>query len=93
MKGSETPLPETNWAGSNRSRYRNADLDALIDRYFETIPVPQRTQTLAQIVHHMTDQLPIMGIVYDPPLRLVANRMRNMPAGITWNANEWDVAS
>jgi len=93
LKGSETALPETNWAGSNRSRYRNADLDALIDRYFQTIPVPERTQTLAQIVHHMTDQLPIMGVVYDPPLRLVANRLRNMPAGITWNGYEWDVVA
>jgi peptide/nickel transport system substrate-binding protein len=90
-KGSEVPLPETNWAGANRARYRNAELDGLIDHYFATIPIPERRQTLAQIVHHMTDQLPIMGIVYDPPLRLVANRIRNMPAGITWNGWEWDV--
>ena len=51
----------------------------------------ERTQALAGIVHHMTDQLPLMGLVYDPPLRLVANRIRNMPAGITWNGYEWDV--
>jgi len=91
LRGSEVPLPETNWAGANRARYRSADLDSLIDRYFTTIPTPERTQALAGIVHHMTDQLPIVGIVFDPPLRLVANRIRNMPAGITWNGYEWDV--
>ncbi len=92
LRGSEAPLPETNWAGSNRSRYRNADLDGLIERYFVTIPTQERTQALKEIVHHMTDQLVVMGIVYDPPLRLVANRTRNIPAGVPWNAHEWDVA-
>lgn len=89
-RSSEVPLPETNWAGSNRSRYRNAELDALIERYFVTIPTGERMQVLAQIAHHMTDQLVIMGIVYDPPLRLVANRLSNVSAGVPWNAYEWD---
>jgi peptide/nickel transport system substrate-binding protein len=93
LRSREVPLPETNWAGSNRSRYRNADLDGLIDRFFVTIPVRERTQILAQIVHHMTDQLVQMGIVYDPPLRLVANRLRGVPAGVPWNSYEWDIGS
>ncbi len=90
-RSSEVALPETNWAGANRSRYRNPEMDALIDRYFLTIPAPERTQILAQIVHHMTDQLVLMGIVYDPPLRLIGNRVHNVPAGVPWNAHEWDV--
>jgi peptide/nickel transport system substrate-binding protein len=93
LKGSESPLPETNWAGANRSRYRNAELDGLIERYFLTIPTRDRMQVLTEIVHHMTDQLVIMGVVYDPPLRLVANRVKNVPAGVPSNAHEWDVAN
>jgi peptide/nickel transport system substrate-binding protein len=93
LRGPEAPLPETNWAGANRARYRSAELDALIDRYFLTIPPRERMQVLGEIVHHMTDQLVIMGVVYDPPLRLVANRVKNVPAGVPWNAHEWDVAS
>jgi peptide/nickel transport system substrate-binding protein len=93
LKGSESPVPETNWAGANRSRYRNAELDALIERYFVAIPPAERMQTLKDIVHHMTDQLVTVGVVYDPPLRLVANRTRNIPAGVPWQPHEWDVAS
>jgi peptide/nickel transport system substrate-binding protein len=93
LRGSEAPLPETNWAGANRSRYRSAELDALIERYFATIPPRERLQALGEIVHHMTDQLVIMGVVYDPPLRLVANRVKNVPAGVPWNAHEWDLVS
>jgi len=91
LRSSEVALPETNWAGANRARYRNPEMDALIDRYFLTIPTSERTQILAQIVHHMTDQLVLMGIVYDPPLRLISNRVYNVPAGVPWNAHEWDV--
>jgi ABC-type transport system substrate-binding protein len=93
FKGSETPTPETNGAGANRARYRSADLDRLIDHYFVTIPQRERTETLAQIVHHMTDQLVQLGIVYDPPVRLIANRLRNIDAGIPWDSYRWDVAS
>jgi peptide/nickel transport system substrate-binding protein len=91
LRGSEAPLPETNWAGSNRARYRNAELDALIDRYFVTIPMPERSQVLAQVAHHITDNLVLVGIVYDPPVRLIANRLRNVQAGIPWNAYDWDI--
>ncbi len=93
LRGSESPLPETNWAGSNRSRYRNPEMDRLIDRYFLTIQIPERKEVLSQIAHLMTDQLVLMGVVYDPPVRLIANRLRNVEAGAPWNAYEWDVAS
>ncbi len=93
FKSSEAPLPETNWAGANRSRYRSAELDALIDRYFVSIPPNERMQALKEIVHHTTDQLTNLGLVYDPPLRLVANRVKNVPAGVPWQAHEWDVTS
>jgi peptide/nickel transport system substrate-binding protein len=55
---SRAATPERNFAGINRSRYMSPEYDALIDRYFLTVPFPERMQVLGQIIHHETDQLP-----------------------------------
>ncbi len=93
----QIPLPENNFRGGNRIRYNNPEFDALLDRYFTTIPARERGQALAQIVHHMTDQLIIMGIFYTVEPSLVSNRLINVTGRKTedvrqpWNAHEWDV--
>ncbi|HZT07735.1 MAG TPA: ABC transporter substrate-binding protein, partial [Chloroflexota bacterium] len=95
--GSETPLPENNYTGNNRSRYRNPEFDALLDRYVATIPKAERTDVLAQIVHHMTDQLVWMGLFYNAEATMIANRVENVGANNAgsstqaWNAYTWDV--
>ena len=52
---SRTPLPANAFNGLNRSRYMNPEYDALVDRYFETIPRPERIQVERDIVHHLSD--------------------------------------
>ena len=40
LYSSEAVGPENNYLGKNRSRYRNPQLDSLIDTLFITIPRP-----------------------------------------------------
>lgn len=89
---SRAPLAETRFVGNNRARYRNPDLDGMLDRLFATIPMGARVQALGQIVHFLSDQLPAMGILYGVDTHLIANRLKNIGADeITWNSHEWDV--
>jgi peptide/nickel transport system substrate-binding protein len=91
------PLPENRFSGTNRSRYSNLELDALMDRYVQTIPKEERTRLLGNIIYHMTDQLVIMGLFYNTEPVMVGNRLRNVTTkqvgGTTeaWNAHEWEV--
>jgi len=97
---SQMRLPENNYVGSNYMNYKNPEWDNLLDRFFSTIPYGERTQVLGQIVHMMTDQLLVMGIIYESDPYLVANKIVNMnpPHGNVrspeaWNAHEWDIKS
>src|SRR5207248_673175 len=56
----EARLPERGYSGLNNTRYMNAELDGFIDRYFATIPKVERTRYLAQIVHHLSDQVVVL---------------------------------
>jgi peptide/nickel transport system substrate-binding protein len=93
----EAPLPENRFSGGNRSRYLNAELDTLIERYMSTIPVGDRTRILGDVVHHMTDQLTIMGLWYNTEPVMIGNRLVNITVrdvGQTteaWNAHLWDL--
>ncbi len=96
LHGRETPLPETNWNGRNKARYRNPDFDALIDRYFVTIDRKERMEVLGEIIHHTTDQLNVMGLFYQAAPTMVGSRLVNIGeygerATPAWNAHEWDV--
>ncbi len=93
------PLPENGFrVTGNRSRYRNAELDALVDRYFVTIPLTGRMAIMGQIVQHVSSQLPILGLLYDSAPTLFSVRLVNVGAGgpfgtQAWNSYTWDVAS
>jgi ABC-type transport system substrate-binding protein len=94
LHSSEAALPENSFRRSNRVRYMNPELDDLIDRYLVTIPIAERMQAATGIVHHISDQLPIMGILYGPEPMLISNRLKNVDATVgVRNAHEWDVAS
>lgn len=95
-----TRTPENSYRApgfGNVSRYANPQFDALIDRYFGTIPVEERIQVLGQIAQHISDQLNVMGLFYNPMVELIGNRVMNVTTGrastglIVWNAHEWDV--
>ena len=89
-------IPENRYAGNNNTRYMNPELDALIDRYASTIPLPERMAIASQAVRHITDFVVELPLYYDVQPALIANRLVNVyPAGGTsqtaWNAHEWDV--
>ena len=70
------------------------ELDALIERYQSTVPMPERIQVIGEIVHHVADKVVLAGIFYTPAPVAVGERLVNFsPAGrpIIWNAHEWDV--
>jgi peptide/nickel transport system substrate-binding protein len=97
MHGSEASLPDNNYRGSNRMRYRSPELDALIDRFYVTIPRQERTQVLAQMMRHTTEQVVPVGIYYNTEPTMIANRLVNVASGAdrsspAWNAHEWDTA-
>jgi hypothetical protein len=74
----------------------NPELDALIERYFLTIPAAERTRTVGQIVHHTTDQVTLIGLFYIAVPVMVSSRMANVSGRTTsspgaWNSHEWEV--
>lgn len=94
--GSQTPLPENNLVGNNRSRYINPELDALIERHRVTIPVPERLNVTREIVRHMTEQLSNMGLFYDVEPIMVTHRLLNAVVGpqqglALQTVHTWDV--
>jgi peptide/nickel transport system substrate-binding protein len=94
----ESSLPENNYRGSNRMRYRNSDLDALIDRFYATVPPTERNQVLGDIMGHMSDQVIPLGMFYNVAPTMISNRLVNVGPGgggvsPTWNVHEWDVRS
>jgi len=93
IKSDNIPTPASNWAGGNRQRYADPQLDAIIDRYLTTIPQGPRMEALKDAVRLTSDQLIYMGVIFDAPTRLIANRVKNVPAGIGWQSHEWDVVS
>jgi peptide/nickel transport system substrate-binding protein len=92
----EIPLAQNDYTGRSKNRYRNAEFDALIERFYVTIPRTERTQVLSEIVHHVTDQLTMMGLYYLASPTLMRSGLRNADAGgdratQAWNAHEWDL--
>jgi hypothetical protein len=54
-------------------------------------------QIIGEIIHHISDQLPLLPLFYDAEPALIGRRLVNVSAahGVnstqTWNAHEWDV--
>jgi hypothetical protein len=76
----------------------NAQLDALLDSYFKTLPIPQRTEVLGKIVYQVADQVTGARLYYLPIPGAFSNRLVNVSQQwpgvfITWNAHQWDVRS
>ena len=87
-------VPENNFIGGYHTRYRNAELDTLVEKYYVTIPKAERIQVLGQIIRHTTSQLNVMGLIYDPAPTVVSSRLANVTARgwiseVGWNGHEW----
>lgn len=83
------PTAETNWVGDNRSRYRNPELDALIDQYFVTIPVDERNRILGKVVHLFSNDQVWMALFYDPSVVAIGSRLHKVVPGSLRNVHEW----
>ncbi len=93
LHSNQAPMPSNRFVGLNRAGYQNPEFDALIDSHMATIPLETRMQVLGQIVHHMTDQLNVMGLFYDLRPTRVGSQVQNMAANNpTLNVHEWDLA-
>jgi peptide/nickel transport system substrate-binding protein len=92
----QSPLPENNFVGQNTMRYRNPEYDALVQRYVTTIPKAERTQALAAMAQHTTEQLVPIPLYHEPEPVLISNRLVNAGGSRgrnlqTWNAHEWEL--
>ncbi len=96
MHSSETLLVENRFRGSGTTRYRHPEVDAALERYASTIPMPERMQALAAMVHHQTENLSQLPIFYGADPTMISNRLINATARgdaftQAWNAHEWDI--
>jgi peptide/nickel transport system substrate-binding protein len=91
----EARTPERNYVGGNYIRWMNPDTDALVERYFTTIPFDQRMQVLSQLVRFSTDNLLWMPLYWRVLPTLTDKRVTEMGAvgegEQWWNAHLWDL--
>jgi ABC-type transport system substrate-binding protein len=95
--GNETPTAQNNYRGNNRSRYVNAELNGLIDRFFATLPRQERLELMKQIAHHMTDNAVLFASYHIVYPALINNRVSGVTPRTgfsqTWNNHLWDIRS
>lgn len=94
LHSSKTPLPSSNFAGNNYSRYVNPEFDGLIEKFLLTIPRHERSQVAGQIVRHTTEVLNILTLYFQASPVLVSDRLAPPPDGQRarpWNSYQWDV--
>jgi peptide/nickel transport system substrate-binding protein len=93
LHSTQTPLPVNRFRGTNYNRYMNPDFDALVDRYAATIPWNERMEALGAIVHRISEQVLLLGLVYDVKPYLVTKRLTNFTPvhNPTWNVQEWSL--
>jgi peptide/nickel transport system substrate-binding protein len=89
------PTAENRYQGNNRARYMNPELDALLDRFYATIPPQERTQALRAVVRHLSDEAIWMGLFYAVYNTLISNRVKNRTPDSNrskaYNSHLWDV--
>ena len=94
---SRIPLPENRYLTSGfAERYKNAQVDAALERFATTIPLPERMGALADLVHHQTENLSEMPLFYGADPTLISNRLVNVTGRGSlytqgWNAQDWDI--
>ena len=92
IHSSRARVPENNFrttGGFNYPRYMNPDFDALIDRFYSTVPWEPRMEALRQIVHTVTDQILVMGMFYSTEANMVNNRLIDVTPTRAWASEQW----
>ena len=93
LRRAEVPTPENSYRGRNRGGYVNGELENLVDRYYVTIPMAERLNTLGSIYRILTDQVVPMFLYYNVTVVMVSNRLRNVSPDYFGNAHEWDMTT
>ncbi len=98
FKSTSIAVPENNYTGNNPGRYRNPEMDTLIDRYYSTIPKGERMEVLRRVATLLTDQLVVLPIYHEPEPVLIHKSLLNAAGRKgesvqTWNAHLWDITS
>jgi ABC-type transport system substrate-binding protein len=75
---SQIPLSENRFAGPNRPRYSNRELDTLLDRMIVTIPKDEWVKVVGQVLNVMSREVVAQGIFYGADTMLVNNRLQHM---------------
>jgi peptide/nickel transport system substrate-binding protein len=96
MHSSRARVAEDNYRGNNYGRYRNPELDAVIDRYQATIPIVERTNVLAQFIRITTSDVANVPLFWRMAPTFIAHRISNVDVvnnlgNHGWNAHLWDV--
>jgi len=78
MHVSSAPVPENRFRGNNLGRYINQEKDALIDRFFQTVPLSERIAIGGRIFQHWTHNAAGHGLYYNVDLSMVHNRLLNI---------------
>ena len=94
IHSSRARLPENNFratGGFNYPRYLNPEFDAMIDRFYTTVPWTERMEALRGVIRHATDQVLVMGMFYSTEANMMNNRLQNVLPTRASNAHEWDV--
>jgi peptide/nickel transport system substrate-binding protein len=86
----KTPLPENNFVGNNYNRFMNPEFDALLDKYFTTIPTAERAVVHRQILRWMTEDVLYLTLMHFGHPLLSSQKVVNLtPGNQGWNAQSW----
>lgn len=96
LHSSQVKKAENGWSGSYTG-YHNPEYDALLEKYQVTIPQAERLQVIEQLVHHIADQVVVMGLFYDTLPSAVSHRVQGVVGtraegnNRVWSAFQWEV--
>ncbi len=96
LHSSRARLPANNYrtiGGFNYPRYMNPEFDAVIDRFYSSVPWGERMDALREIVRHASDQVLVMGTFYSTEANMRSNRLEGVIPTRAWAAHEWTVKS
>lgn len=101
MHTAAIPVPADRWAGTNRRRYSNPEVDALIDHLNVTLDGVERDRIEGELIERVTRDAVVAPIYVDAPATVFRKGitgprpMAGIPIIVsryygTWNILEWD---
>lgn len=91
------PTAADRWRNQNRTRYSHPELDALVDRFFVSLPRQERLDIFKQVARHFTENVVMIIAYHEVHAVLINNRVLNVTPRTsyaqTWEAHKWDLVS